>query len=261
MTKRFEICRRLAPALGFIALLLGLALRSFGYDDTGLLRSGYFAAVLLPIVAIAGIVIPVAAFWGLRPKGKYNRVFPASPIGAAGIACAAIGLLADGVLSLSGASGIYLAKAITGILAGIALGWAAWCRYTGQRPTFLLFAVATVHLMLRLICGYQSWSRESQVLPYLYPLLATVCVMFALYEQTAADAGIGNLKSYLVTQLAGLFLCIGAVGTDGSWLFYLTMAGWLGCTLFSIRLPNPRTAEQAEQPQQPQQSEQSEQGA
>ena len=258
MKKRFEICRCAAPCLGIAALFLCLVLRLKGYDDSGLLRRGYFAAVLLPIVAAAGILLPIAAFWGMNPRGKYNRVFFASPIGAAGIACAGLGLLTDGILGISGASGIHLAAAVTGILAGLGLFWAAWCRYTGKRPTFLLFTLATVHLMLRLICSYQPWSRQSHVLPYLFPLLATVCIMFALYQQTAADAGIGNLKSFLVTQLAGLFLCIGAVGSDENWLFYLTMAAWLACTLASIQLPTSRAAEQ---PEQPQQSEQPEQGA
>lgn len=242
MKKKFELCRILCPCLGLLALLLGLLLNGFGYDEKGFLKPGYFASFLLPVLAVAGCVLPALLLWPFRPKAKYSRLFPASPMGGASIACAALGIAISGIRFLSG-SGLSLVCGITGLLSGVSLGIAAWFRFQGKRPTFFLFMIPALHLMFRLLCEYMVWSREPQVLRFLFPLLALVAVSFSVYQQTAADAGFGSLRHYTMIQLSALTLSLGAIASK-DWFFYLTMSVWLCLNLATIHLPTAPHSEQ-----------------
>lgn len=242
MKKKFELCRILCPCLGLLALLLGLLLNGFGYDEKGFLKPGFFVSYLLPVLAVAGCVLPALLLWPFRPKAKYSRLFPASPIGGASIACGALGIAVSSIPFLSGPV-VSLICGITGLLSGVTLGIAAWFRFRGKRPTFLLFMLPALHLMLRLLCEYMIWSREPQILRFLFPLLALAAVSFSVYQQTAADAGFGSLRHYTMIQLSALTLSLGAVAS-ADWFFYLTMSGWLCLNLASIRLPNTPYSEQ-----------------
>ncbi len=224
--------------LGAAGLLLNLAVVLAGHDKNGLVKPGYLPGIALVIVGIAGIAVPVALFWGNKTQKKYLQLFTASGPAAAALAVLALGLALTGIIEFTQSPqvGLDFWRCFTAILSGPALLLCAWCRLKGKRPVWLCWAMVTAHLILLLVSGYREWSRQTELNAYAYQLLACVSLMLSAYHQAAADAGVGNLKEYLIFSLMSVALCPIAMIGSPYWLFYLCFWLYHSFNLYCLNL-------------------------
>ena len=230
---------------GALALILRILLQVTGIDEKGLLISGHFASVLLYILTGLFLAVLFLCVWSLNNLNRYSKLFPASMIGAVGCMLAAVGVLYTGVAQIFRQSDL-----LTLITSALAVG-AAIClvrigmfRQKGQRPSYLLYTVVTVYLMLQLICQYRFWSPESQFTLYFFPLLASVFLTLATYQATYLSAKKGIRWQYVFFNQAALFFCFVSVISQ-YWIFYLAMGLWAATNLCSTRMARPRNNKEA----------------
>lgn len=226
---------RLALGLGLPALILMAALMLTGQDDRGLFIPGHFAGIALLILTAAAVALFAYAAQSYGGKAKYTRMFPASVPAAAGILGAALASLWSGwSIFASGTGPLESAAAVLGLLAAAALVYLALCRHRGTSPSYLLWSVAALFLMLRLMFSYRDWSAEPELLRYCFPLLASVAVTLAFYYRTAFSVGMGSRRMYLFFSQLGAFFCLITLGAEFD-LFYLGMLVWCLLDLPSLR--------------------------
>lgn len=218
------------PGFGLMALLM----RS-GIDQRELFIPGHIAGILLwalTMLMAVTLLVTVPRFGG---KAKYVRMFPASTPAACGILAAAVAVLWSGwQIWGSGTDTLGDVVAVLGCLSVGALVYLAWCRFRGLRSSFLLWAVVTVFLMLRLMVYYRNWSAQPELLRYCFPLFASVCLTLAFYYRTAFTVGMGNRQKYLLFTQLGAFFCLVVLGSELD-LFYLGMLGWCLLDLTALR--------------------------
>ena len=110
-------------------------------------------------------------------------------------------------------------------LAAAALAAAGWRKWKGQSPVPMLWAFASLVLVVRLVAAYQTWSREPQMMDYIFSLLASLC--FAVFTYQQAARGLGMAKSSLwqlrIGLLGGCFGLVAGVGKQPL-PFYTLMA-------------------------------------
>ena len=250
MKKFLEIFKpSFLPGLTFIAGMIGLVLRVIlqftGIDEKGLLISGHFAGVLLYILTALFLAVLFLCVWPLHNLNRYSKLFPASLNGAVGCMLAAAGILCTGVLQIFRQSD--LLTLITSLLAlgsAICLVRIGMLRQKGLRPSYLLYTVVTVYLMLQLVCQYRFWSPESQFLVYFFPLLASVFLTLAAYQATCLTVKKGIRWQYVFFNQAALFFCCISLISQ-YWIFYLAMGLWAGTNLCSTRMARPRNNKEA----------------
>lgn len=237
----------LVLALGGVGLLLQVWLLSTVDKKTGLLASGHPAATLLLLLTL--LVLLLLLLTGKRlGKGnpRYDRLFPASQLGAVGSLTGAAGIFLDAVVTLMGGNGILDSlTGLFGILAAICLVVLSKYRRKGQKSSFLLRGVVCVYLLMRLVCRYRDWSAEPQMHLYIYPLLAQVFLTLATFHRTCFDVGMGKRRQYVFFNLGAVFFCCLSI-PNGGWLIYLTTGFWMFtelCTLRPLRRRRPKPRE------------------
>lgn len=213
--------------LGLPAALCMFLLCRYGVDDRGLFIRGHFASIALWLLTAA---MAVCLFLALKPlegtSGKYSRMFPPSRLAALGILAAGLGILLTAMDSLTAVDEpVRILSGILKILASIALGYLAWCRWNCRRGSFLAWAAVTVYMMLRLMFEYQSWSAEPELLRYCFPLLASVSLTAAFYQRTALSVNMGSRRMYLFFTQMGAFFSLASLPGEFSPI-YLGLAVW-----------------------------------
>ncbi len=246
MKKKLDKALLLSMVTGSIGFLLNMAVVLKGYDSKGLPKDGFFPAMVLPFFAVIAALVPLVMFFKMKGTRKYLHMFPASIRAAAGILCVAFGIFLPSLLSLlDGSRGIALWRNIFGLVSALALIPCALCRKLGKRPVWLCWGVVTMFLVLHLVANYPVWSREASLNKYFYQLLAGAALMLSAYQQTAADAGIGNLKEYLVLSLMCVVLCPMAMMGSSQWLMYLAFFVYHVLNLLSLDLTKHKQNEGA----------------
>ena len=195
-------------------------------DTQGLYDPGHPAKLLLLIIGLVAAAALLLSVRGLKDDGRYSKRFPACPIAAAGTLISALGNFLCVPAGFTSARPMGTLCALTGIIAGIALAFLAWCRLQGRQPGFLIRSCVLAHLCVHLLCQYQTWIPLPQLTDYCFPLLASVCLVMACYHRTAFDAGLGKLRPYVFFSLMAVFFCCGAAVFSEDRVFYLTMLCW-----------------------------------
>ncbi len=217
-----------------LAAVLNLLLRLTGFDDKGLLISGHWAGVMLCVLAalfFAALFLCVRTLDNLR----YKKMFPASPISAAGCWVAGAGILYAAVTTiLQQRSFVSILYCVLALAAAVSLVFMGLCRRKGSRPNFVLPLLVTLFFMPHLLLRYQEWSAEPQVMLYLFPLLSCVLTMLTAYQATCLAVKKGSRRWYAFVNQAAVFCCCASIVGD-NWLFYLTMAVWNAGSLCSLQ--------------------------
>ena len=235
----------LTVVAGVLALLLRIILQATGIDEKGLLVSGHFASVLLYIITALFLAVLFLCAQSLNNLNRYSKLFPASMIGAVGCMLAAVGVLATGVIQVFRQSDpLTLIAAAMSVVTAICLVRIGMFRQKGQRPSYLLYTVVTVYLMLQLVCQYRFWSPESQFTLYFFPLLASVFLTLTTYQATCLTAKKGIRWQYVFFNQAALFFCFVSIISQ-YWIFYLAMGLWAATNLCSTRMARPRNNKEA----------------
>ncbi len=203
----------LAPLLGVPALACLIALRQTGMDENMLFdHSNLLILPLWLLTAAMGVLVVL----GVRPlsgKLRYHRLFPASNVGALGILAGAVAMAVGGWAALSqNLSLIDTVVGVLGLVSGGVMVYLAWCRFRGIPHSFLLWAVVTVFLMLRLMVSYRDWSAQPDLLHYFFPLMASVSMTVASYHRTACTVGLGSRRMYLGCTQIGAFCALVTLG-------------------------------------------------
>lgn len=216
---------------GIITLLFRLWLLAMGEDSWGLLPAGVFPDVMSWVTVALTMGLLAVGTWGLRETNKYSCNFPASFVGAAGIALAAVAIFIDSLIKLlAAADGISLVSAIFGLLAAVAMGFLAYYRWKGIRPFVLFHGAVCVFMMLTLVSSYQHWSALPQLQDYGFELLAIVFLMLASYQRAAFDVGSGKRRAYTFFSLGALFFSIAAIPSCANPGFFIGCAAWMLAT-------------------------------
>ena len=232
------------PAAVFGAGLLGLLLRFWLYaaatDDRGLLTPGHVSEILLWILTVC-VMAAVFLFTRQLLRGpKYEFNYPASLPGAIGAALGAVGILLQALSGLPGGDFLQVLAGIVGIAAALGIGFTALCRWKGRKVSVIFHALASVFLMLHLICLYRQWCANPQLTDYVFGLLGVVCLMLSLYYRARFDAGMGLRRPLAFFHLAAVYFCLTAIYGSGSWAFYLCMALWMATDVCNLTPKAPR---------------------
>lgn len=216
---------------GVIAMLLRLWLLVLGEDDRKLLPTGVFPDVMSWVMVAPTMALLAVGTWQLREANKYSYNFPVSFVGATGIALAAFAIFIDSLVKLiAGAFALGLVSAIFGLLASVAMGFLAYFRRKGIRPSVLFHGAVCAYLMLTLVSNYQNWSALPQLQDYGFELLAIVFLMLATYQRAAFDVGCGSRRAYAFFSLSALFFSLSAMPSCANPGFFIGCTAWMLAT-------------------------------
>jgi len=115
---------------------------------------------------------------------------------------------------------------ILGFVSAAALAAAGFCRLTGTKPFFLLFAAACLYFALRMVCQYRHWSSDPQLQDYCFLLLACVGLMLTAYHHGAFGAEMGSHRDLWFFSLMAAYLCCLSLAGPRSQLFSLGCGIW-----------------------------------
>lgn len=226
----------IALAGGILTMLMRFWLFGLGVDDRGLLPAASFPDIFSWI--LTGLIIALLIFGvrDLREATKYRFNFPASMPAAVGMALGALGILITSLTELfAGAPRLGISSAALGMFAAAALGFLAYCRKDGKKPSFLFHSFICIFLMFHLVSHYRIWSAYPQLQTYAFELMAIVFLMLACYQRAAFDAGKGDRRAYVFMTLCACFFCIAAIPGSVNAIFYLGCAAWMFTTLCSLK--------------------------
>lgn len=226
----------LAPVLGLLGMAAMWAMLTFGTDEQGLLipfHSSALAVWLLTAAMAAGLLLILR---NMEDTTGYRRLFPDSRMAALGTLCAAVGILVTAVESLTAMNEpVRIISGLLKIAAGIALIYLAWCRWNNVRGTFLAWAAATAYMLLRIMFEYRSWSTQPELMRFLFPLLASICMALAVYHRTAFGVKMGSRTQFLFFSQFGAFCCLLALPATPA-PFYAGMALWAMTDRCSLKI-------------------------
>lgn len=225
-----------ALAGGILTMLMRFWFFGLGVDDRGLLPAASFPDTFSWILTALMIALLIFGVRNLREATKYRYNFPASMPAAVGMALGALGILITCLAELfAGAPRLGVFSSVLGIFAAAALGFLAYCRKDGKKPSFLFHSFVCIYLMFHLISHYRIWSAYPQLQTYAFELMAIVFLMLACYQRAAFDAGKGDRRAYAFLTLCALFFCLAAIPGSASAVFYIGCAAWMFTTLCSLK--------------------------
>lgn len=204
---KLPVLTALCAGLGLICLCVQQWNLTSGVDSKGLLAVGHPGKLLSWLLLAAAVCIVCLA---LKERQVYH--FSPTPLSsvsmiffAAGYAYAAWKLLTYRDQTLSVLAGIVAAvSALCTLLLAFAL-------YRKLRLHPFVYCPPVLFFMLFLICRYQQWSSEPEVLRYLFQMLSVVGLMFTAYHRAALEADKKGILSYLLLSRGTIFCCIAAI--------------------------------------------------
>lgn len=232
--------------LGCLAFLSSFWLLTTGVDDRDLLNPAHPGGVALWVLTALMLAGAVVLSLPLEGKMRYDRAFPRSISAAVGTAVCAVTttFTAFGELTAK-VDAITTASGVVGLLAAVALGYLAWCRFSQIRPHFAALCVALVYLMMHMLCRYRVWSAEPELIRYFFPMAASVLLTLAIFHRLAFAVGMGDRRMYMLFTMLGTFCAMAALPGDGDKLFLAGMAAWAMTDLCSLRLRKARKKPEA----------------
>ena len=233
-----QLSRQQLPAIVSTAAgLLCIALQFWFFrdiDEKGLLNSSHPGAFFTGFLAAAVMVL--LALRSFRRRQPCH--FPPAPISGIGMLVTAAGIV-SGTWTLLSCVSLLPAILLTvfGILCVICAVFAALLRFRKLKVHPLLYCPSIVFFVVVLVCMYQQWSGEPELLRYCYQLLALVFLMITAYQRAALKAGIGDSSQYLFFSRGAIFFCLTAI--PGSSLRFMLSAMAVGILLDGCTVSTP----------------------
>ena len=204
-------------ALGVVGLILRKALYTVAVDSRGLLVRPHPLELALWVLTLAAA--------GLALTAEHVRR-PARPgVQAEGCVLGAVGMLLACQELETGFPLLLVLLKIAAPLSACALALAGWRCWKGKKPLPWLWAVVCLVLVVRLVAAYQTWSREPQMMDYLFSLLASLCMAAFAYQQAAWELGMPKAFPWRLRfgLLAGYFGLVAGAGKQ-TLPFYTAMS-------------------------------------
>lgn len=228
---------RLFPWAPLFAGVLGFCLQCWLFsamDSSGLLPKNHIAEILSFILLALTLGICLIGLQNVVSSDAYHQLFPPSRLAAAGTLLGGIGI-ACSAFAPQTVGFLKIIVPVFGVLSGVALAIAAYCRLHGVRPNCLLHSTVAVYLIFRIMACCRNWGAEPQVQRYFFQLLACLSLLLACYYRAELDVHEKGIRQYVFFSQVALFCCCLCLpGTDR--LFYLSAAVWMAadyCTLHS----------------------------
>ena len=108
-------------------------------------------------------------------------------------------------------------------------------RLRGKKSFFLLHVVPCLFLVVHIVCHYQTWSGNPQMLDYVFALLGTMALMFFGFYTAAMEAGCGSRRMLLGMGLAAIYLCLAEVARSAYPRLYLAGIFWVATDLEALK--------------------------
>ena len=211
-------------AAGAVGLILNIWL-FMGIDERGLLPASHPAEKLLYLLGAFVLLTIALCVRNLKNKQPYQALYPADALRAIGCVLGAAGIFFSAV-TRARISSLDTVSMLVGILAAAALCYIAYLRFRGKTPSFFLFLTVLAYLVLNTVSNSRAWSIEPQMHTYLYPLLASIALMFNTYHLACLASDRGWHSSCVFLNQISLFLCCICMTGENAF-FYITMALWL----------------------------------
>lgn len=226
------------PGISLGAGVLGLILRLWLYslrDADGLLPRNHIAEPLLFILTGLTLAALFLCVRQIPQKSSFAQHFRPSVWGCAGNLVAAAGLLVWCVLEFATRQDIFPLICLPfGVIAGTCLVLAGLCRFRGMVPSFIIYCLVTVYLMVHTISQCRSWSSEPQLMHYCFQLLASIFAMISAFHRTALTLDKGDYRLFVFSAQAVLFFCCLSANTENA-LFYLSIGIWSATDLWQLQ--------------------------
>ena len=194
-------------------------------EPTGLLPKNHIAAPLSFLL----LALTLTAVFLLTRKAefspRYEKLFPRTPIAAAGSAAGAIAMgISAFTQTAAGLFRVFLP--LLGILSACALLALAYFRLKGMRPHCLFSCVVAFYLLFRNLNLCRQWGTEPQMQLFFFQLLAALLLLLTCYYRAELDANTRYPRQYAFFNQAALFCCCLCIpGEHG--IFYLLAAIWM----------------------------------
>ena len=236
----FSLC------LGLVGLVLQIILLSTGLDEKGLLITGSLPEIYSWVLTGCSLVILLLGIRDLGGIPRGSRLFPPSALAAIGTCAGGAGIAYAAILSLLSSGGlVYMVCAIAGFASALCLAALAYCRWKGQAITLFVRIPIILFFTMYALCEYRTWSSSTQLMEYVFPMLATVFLLLTSYHRAALEVRMNGRRSYVFCNLAALYFSLLAV--PHAPVFYLAMAVWMlsdTCSLQQlVRRPRPAPQE------------------
>lgn len=241
MKKALRFADFIVLICGMIGMLLQLWLFQSGPDENGLYPTAHPGWILSWILTAAMAVL----IWLLTRQSDQHRSyqdnFPPSLLGAVTGAGAGILLIITGVTLLQ--NGTMLLDFLTGavgIVSGIAMLLAAFCRFMGKQIPFFCFLLPSAFFALNLFCIGREVGGEPEAVRYLFRFLANLSLIPACYQLWGFSVDEGNRRNSLFWSLLAGYLCLLSAPGREHGLLYLSLGLWLLTSLCSLLPPKRR---------------------
>lgn len=220
--KKFPRIQVLILIVLALASIAGFFLRRYQLvhelQANGSLANGSYMHILLSAAAALLVVFLIFALRPLPKKSTCSEVFPTTILpGIMQIVCVTGLLIGNSILLPTGASSssttnvffavMEKALPLLGILCAICIAAFAILRISGRKPSPLLYMVASVYLIVRLILDFQQWGTDPSVHDYAFSLLADICCMIGTYQLAGFSFGRGKRRLTLFWTLCAVFFC------------------------------------------------------
>ncbi|MGN1306721.1 MAG: hypothetical protein ACI4V3_03545 [Faecousia sp.] len=213
-------------ALALLISVAGAILRGrqllYELQPDGSLAAGSSMHIVLPILSGVWLAGAIALLLPLAKKTQWSECFHASVVPnllqlfAAGMLIVGNVLLwiegrqpttAFATQSPAVSEALSAMLAPLGILSAVCIGaFAVFC-LRGKRPSPLLYMIASIYLVVRLIVCFQEWNVDPSVHDYAFRLLAAICCMLATFQLAGFSFDRGKRRMSLFWSLSAVVFC------------------------------------------------------
>lgn len=204
---KLPVLTALCAGLGLACMCARQWLLSAGTDQKGLLIPRHPGQLLCWLFFAA--VICILCF-SLKERQVYH--FSPTALSAVSMICFAVGYGITAWQLLS--SRAQVLSTLAGVLAGISALCSlllAFAIYRKLRLHPFVYCLPVLFLLLFLVCRYQQWSSEPELMRFLFQMLSVVGLMLTAYHRAALEADKKGIRPYLLVSRGTVFCCIAAI--------------------------------------------------
>ncbi len=228
MKKLLRYADGLVLMAGALAMMLRIWLLRLGPDAKGLYPANHASTILLIILSFGILIFFYLLSRHAGGNRNYQANFPASIIGALGMALAALGIAWYSLTLLEARDGfLCVLTGLLGLLTGIGLLIGALLRHAGKRPHYFVYLLPCLFFALRLFYIGKTLGDEPEATRYMLAFLASIAMIPTFYQFWGFCVGDGNRRNCLFWSLLTAFLSLAAVPANEHWQLYMSVALWL----------------------------------
>ena len=218
--------RWLLLALTFCVAVAGFLIRrqqliSELMQDGSLAEGSYLHILLIVLTGILFVGL-IAFLYPLDKKEGWQQVFPAACVPNLFLLLSAVTLIVGNVIlwlqgnapsvaviTQSPEVSRLLARLLPplGIVCAICFAVFAILRMMNRNPSPLLYMIASLYLIVRLIVCFQVWNTDPSIHDYAFQLLAAICCMLGCFQLAGFSFDRGHLRICLFWTLCATAFC------------------------------------------------------